>query len=277
MQLLQAGAAAASGNEVKNDYRAEVIEDLSAFDTEAFAKKLAEDVVNKLDAVQLASGTYPVIFEKDAMTSLFAAFSDLFSGDLIGKGISPLRDSLNTKIFSDLITVIDDPRNTDAVMLANYDDEGTPTYRKALVEAGVFKTILHSSRSAARMNMTSTGSGYKGSYAAPVDVSMFNCYIVPGEKSLDELCADMKDGYVITDLAGLHAGIDFVTTNFSLQCSGYWVKDGKRDHSVSLVTVAANFLEMMKQVTAVGSDLDWKYHSIVTPSIAFQGCAISGK
>ena len=85
------------------------------------------------------------------------------------------------------------------------------------------------------------------------------------------------DGYVITDLAGLHAGIDFVTTNFSLQCSGYWVKDGKRDHSVSLVTVAANFLEMMKQVTAVGSDLDWKYHSIVTPSIAFQGCAISGK
>ncbi len=277
VQLLQAGAAAASGNEVKNDYRVEVIEDLSAFDTEAFAKKLAEDVVNKLDAVQLASGTYPVIFEKGAMTSLFAAFSDLFSGDLIGKGISPLRDSLNTKIFSDLITVIDDPRNTDAVMLANYDDEGTPTYRKALVEAGVFKTILHSSRSAARMNMTSTGSGYKGSYAAPVDVSMFNCYIVPGEKSLDELCADMKDGYVITDLAGLHAGIDFVTTNFSLQCSGYWVKDGKRDHSVSLVTVAANFLEMMKQVTAVGSDLDWKYHSIVTPSIAFQGCAISGK
>lgn len=68
-----------------------------------------------------------------------------------------------------------------------------------------------------------------------------NCYIQPGDKSLDELCQDMQEGLVITELAGLHAGIDFVTTNFSLQCSGYYVKNGKCDHSVSLITVAGNF------------------------------------
>ncbi len=277
LQALVCGAAASSGKEVKNSFRVEVAEDLEKLDIDAFAAKLAEDAVNKLDAVQLASGTYPVIFEKGAMTSLFSAFTGLFSGDLIGKGISPLRDRLDTQIFSELITVVDDPRNTDAVSLANFDDEGTPTCRKVLVDKGVFKTILHNTRSAARMNAQTTGSGFKAAYTSPVSVSPYNCYIEPGEKSMDELCADMKDGYVITDLAGLHAGIDFVTTNFSLQCSGYWVKDGKRDHSVTLVTVAANFLEMMSSVTAVGSDLEWNHHSIVTPSIAFKGCAIAGK
>jgi PmbA protein len=55
------------------------------------------------------------------------------------------------------------------------------------------------------------------------------------------------------------------------------VKDGKRDQSVTLVTVAANFLELMKKVTDVGSDLDWKYRSVVAPSIAFASCAISGE
>lgn len=277
MQALVSGAAASNGKEVKNSFRVEIAEDLEKLDIDEFAAKLAEDAVNKLDAVQLESGTYPVIFEKGAMTSLFSAFTGLFSGDLIGKGISPLRDRLNTQIFSDLITVVDDPRNTDAVSLANYDDEGTPTCRKVLVDKGVFRTILHNTRSAARMNAETTGNGFKASYTSPVGVSPYNCYIEPGKKTLDELCADMKDGYVITDLAGLHAGIDFVTTNFSLQCSGYWVKDGKRDHSVTLVTVAANFLDMMSNVTAVGSDLEWKHHSVVTPSIAFKGCAIAGK
>ncbi len=277
VQAIVAGAAAASGEEVKNSFGIEVVENLEDFDLDAFVKKTTDEALNKLDSVQLTSGTYPVIFEKGAMTSLFSALTGLYSGDLIGKGISPLRDKLNTKIFSDLITVVDDPRNTDAVSLANYDDEGTPTKRKVLVDHGVFTTILHNTRSAARMNAETSGNGFRSSYTSPIGVSPFNCYIEPGEKSLDELCADMKDGFVITDLAGLHAGIDFVTTNFSLQCSGYWVKDGKRDHSVSLVTVAANFLEMMSNVTAVGSDLEWKQHSVVTPSIAFKGCAISGK
>lgn len=277
LQAIVAGAAAASNGAVKNSMRIEVPEDLAALDIDAFVSRLAEDVIGRLDPVQLASGTYPVIFEKGAMTSLFEAFAGMFSGDLIGKGISPLRDRLNTRIFSDKITVIDDPRSTEAVTLSNYDDEGTPTRRKVLVDQGVFTTILHNTRSAARMNMETTGNGFKASYTSPISVSPCNCYIVPGEKSLDELCVDMKEGYVITDLAGLHAGIDFVTTNFSLQCSGYWVKDGRRDHSVSLVTVAANFLDMMNHVTAVGSDLEWKHHSLVTPSIAFEGCAIAGK
>ena len=277
VQVLVAGAAAKEGDDIKDDYHFEVVHDLSQLDQDAFVKELADSVLEKLNATSMKINTYPVIFESKAMTSLFQALVPMFSGELVSKGISPLKASVGEKIFADCITIIDDPSNPDALIRMAYDDEGCPTKRKVLVENGVLKMILQDSKSAARMGTASTGNGFKGSYASAVDVSPMNCCIEKGEKSLKELCEDMKDGLVITSLQGLHAGIRFITTDFSLQCSGYWVKDGKKDHSVTLITVAANFMELMKNAYAVGNDLEWKHHSIVCPSIAFKGCAISGE
>ena len=277
IQVMVAGVVVGDGSEVKDSYEFDLVEDLSKFDRDAFVKELCEKALNKLGATSLESGTYKVIMEKGAMSSLFSAFSQMFSGELIGKGLSPLNDKIGTKIFSDKITVIDDPRNTEAVELANYDDEGCPTYRKTVVDAGVFKTMLHNSKSALRLGTESTGNGFKSGYASDVNVMPKNMYIVKGEKSLTELEEEMGDGLVIESLAGLHAGLDFITTDFSLQCAGYFVKDGKRDRSITLITVASNFLEMMKDVIDVGSDLEWKLSSIRTPSILFNGLAISGE
>ena len=277
VQVLFCGAAAKEGNDIRNAYREETVEDIASFDRDAFVGKMCTAVLNKLNASSLPSGTYPVILEQEAMTSLFTAFSSMFSGDLIAKGISPLRDSLNEKIFSDLITVIDDPRNPEAAFTAAFDDEGCPAFRKTVVENGVFRTILHNSVSAEKMGAESTGNGFRRNYASVVGVQPMNMYIVPGEKSLEELCADMKDGLVITSFAGLHAGINPVTADFSLQCSGYLVKDGIRERGVSLITAAGNFLELMKNVTAAGNDQEWGVNTICAPSIAFSGCAIAGE
>ena len=66
--------------------------------------------------------------------------------------------------------------------------------------------------------------------------------------------------------------------------AGAWEKRERQEEKssyeafgVSLVTVAANYLELMKNVVAVGSDLEWSYRSIACPSVLFTGAAISGK
>lgn len=277
MNAIVASVVVSQDEEVKDDMLIKIVFDLNEFDVDCFVKELCEKTLSKLKATSLPSGQYPVIFEREAMTSLFSSFTGLFSGDLIHKGISPLKGKENTKVFSEKITVIDDPRNLDALSIANYDDEGCPTRRKVLVDKGVFTCALHNTKSALRMKTESTGNGFKSGYASGVEVQPMNCFIEPGKKSLEELCAEMNEGLVITDLAGLHAGIDFVTTDFSLQCSGYYVKDGKKERSISLITVAANFLEMMTDVKMVGNDLKWEYNQIVTPSIFFNKCAISGE
>ncbi len=276
-QVLYAEAAAQEGDQIKTDYRVEVIEDLRSFDTDLFVKKLSDSVLGKLGGRSLPSGFYKVILEKDAMTSLFMVISSMFSGELINRGISPIRDRLGEMIFSELITVVDDPKNTDCLEVANFDDEGCPTRRKEIVKDGVFTTVLHSTKTAMASGSESTGNGFKGDYTAPVEVRPKNCMILPGGKSLEELCEEMDEGLVIRDLQGLHAGINPVTTDFSLQCSGYYVKDGRKVHSVSLITVAANYLELMKEVVSVGSDLEWSYRPVACPSILFRGARISGE
>ena len=87
----------------------------------------------------------------------------------------------------------------------------------------------------------------------------------------------MGEGLVIDDVAGLHAGIDHVTGNFSLQCAGYRVEGGRRAESVTLITVAGNFLEMMKKVREVGNDLEWGLSTVTAPSILFTEVAIAGE
>ncbi len=276
-QILYAGAALEENGEVKDGFHIEVVSDLSETDPAEIAKKTLENAVEELGSRPIPSGQYPVIFERRAMTSLFGALTDMFSGDLIGKGLSPLKDKADTAIFSDKITVVDDPKNLDCLSVANYDDEGCPTRRKTLVDGGVFQQALHNTKSAARMGTESTGNGFKSGYASAPSVRPMNCCILPGEKSLEELCREMGDGLVITRLAGLHAGLNHVTTDFSLQCFGYLVKNGCRDRGAALITVAGNFLDLMKKVTAVGADLDWEYRSIACPSILFESCAIAGE
>ena len=277
IQVIMASAAAAENGDIKNDYRYEVVSSPEAFDADRFTDRLCGEILKKLGAGPMKSTSCPVILDREAMTSLFGAFSDIFSGDQVSRGISPLSDKLHSRIFSDKITVIDDPREPAARNLYNYDDEGHPTSRKYVVRNGVLETILHSTESAARMQTESTGNGFKAGYAAPVKAVPRNIFIEPGDRSPEDLMQCIGDGLVIIDLAGLHAGLDHVTGDFSLQCAGYRVKNGQRAENVTLITIAGNFLTMMQNVLAVGNDLDWKAGTAACPSVAFGELSVGGQ
>lgn len=277
MRYIVGGAAARQGDEVKNAHYVALVNDLAAFDADGFAASLADKATGKLQASSVPSDTYPLVMEKEAMTSLLAAFSTIYSGERFQKGISPLHGKIGEKVFSDKITVIDDPQEPLAQIRMAFDDEGCPTQRKILVDHGVLRTVLHNSSTAAKMDTVSTGNGFKASYGAPVEVMPMNLSIENGNASFDDLLKEMGDGLVITELAGLHAGIDHLTADFSLQCEGYRVENGKKTHSVSLITIAANFIDMMNHAKAIGNDRDFSYRRFAAPSILFEGCAISGK
>lgn len=277
IHVIAAGAAAKQDEEIRTHFEIETVEDPAAFDIDAFVGKLCEEVLGRLNAKTPDSGSYPVIIEKSAMTQLFAAFSPMFSGEQIHKGISPLTNRLNEKVFSECINIIDDPACQDAAFACAFDDEGCAVKRKYLVENGVFKTALHSTKSALAMGTESTGNGFRASYSSPVTVRPKNCYIVPGEKSLDELMAEMGEGIVINEFAGLHAGLNQVNGDFSLQSGGYAVRNGKKAEGLTLMTAAGNFIDLLASVKEVGSDLKWGVRGIVTPSILFESLSISGK
>ncbi|MBQ0064737.1 MAG: TldD/PmbA family protein [Firmicutes bacterium] len=276
-QFLVAAVVVQEGEEVRDASHVLVIDSLAQIDREEFVKTLCDKALGKLHASSLKTQNCPVIFERGAMTSLFSAFTGLYKGDLIYKELSPIKDKLDQQIYSEKITVIDNPRNKDSLNQLSFDDEGCPTREKKVVENGIFKTPLMDTKSALCLKRESTGNGFKPGYAGKVGVSAMNMYIAPGEASLEDLWKHMNTGLMITSLSGLHAGIDFASTNFSLQAQGYWIENGKKDHYVTLITVAGNFLELMNKVVEIGNDLDWSYRSMACPSIYFEDCSIGGE
>ena len=121
------------------------------------------------------------------------------------------------------------------------------------------------------MNTESTGNGFGGGTGTT------NFAIANGNIAYDALIEQMDKGIIITDISGLHAGINTMTTQFSLLASGYLVENGEIVKSVNLITIAGVFMDMMKEVVAVGDDLEYGLSGVGAPSILFKGCAISGE
>ena len=94
---------------------------------------------------------------------------------------------------------------------------------------------------------------------------------------VDDLLTIMEDGLIIDELNGLHAGLNPISTDFSLQASGYLEKKRKIVRPVNLITVAGNFLDMMKKVEAVGDDTYDSLSGISSPSLLLNELSISGE
>ena len=103
-----------------------------------------------------------------------------------------------------------------------------------------------------------------------------NFYVQPGELSFDDAVKSMKKGLVITSLQGTHSGTNPISGDFSLQASGFLVKDGVIERPVALITVAGNYLELLKDVNAVCNDLKFGFSFIGSPSLKISNLVVSG-
>jgi PmbA protein len=78
-----------------------------------------------------------------------------------------------------------------------------------------------------------------------------------GEESFDELVSRAGDGLYVTDVAGLHSGVNPVSGTFSVGATGRLIKDGQLGEAVREITIASDLVGMLKSVLAVGSDARW--------------------
>ncbi len=268
---------ASESNDNKSAYEIKVTHDITSVDVDEYVQVLKDKVVSKLNAKQVKTGKYSVILKNEAMSSLLGSLTGLFNGENVYKGISLLKDKMDTQIFDEKITIVDNPLKKDGYASTPFDDEGVASSSKVIVDKGVLKMFLHNQKSASMMNTVSTGNGFKSGYASSVGIRPTNFYIEPNDCSFDELLKEMDNGLIIDELNGLHAGLNPITTDFSLQASGFVVENGKIVRPVNLITVASNFLKMMENVKAVGNDSHESLSGVASPSILFEGLSISGE
>lgn len=268
------------GQAMSNDYQIK-LGCLSEIDTDAMAKKAIETAKIKLGGEPAPTGQYPVIFNPDAMCSLLQVYSSIFNSEAARKGLSQLAGKEGQVIAAPIVTLVDDPFHPENPEPANFDAEGSPTHKKCIIENGVLNTLLYNLKTAAAAGKKTTGNASKGGYNSSVGIQPFTLYLAGGEYSEAQLLQMAGNGVYITDLSGLHAGADAVSGDFSLQSEGYMIENGEKTRFVKSFTVAGNFYELLKNITALADNCHLPHAMGMTafgsPSVLVQGLSIAGK
>ena len=96
----------------------------------------------------------------------------------------------------------------------------------------------------------------------------------------DALMRTLGDGLFVTELSGLHAGVNGVSGEFSLLCKGQLVQGGKAVRPVAYITLSGTFLGLLQGVEAVGSDLRFSLPTgtcFGSPSLLIRELMVSGQ
>lgn len=242
-------------------------------------------------AEQVGSGSYNIVFPNDTASLLVQGFSIFFSAESVLNSISDLQGKVGEYIASSKVTILDDPLDPRGVFCRLFDAEGIPSGQRTLVKDGVLESYLHSSRTAGQFEHGQPGNYYRLDYNSQPAVYPTNFYLASGEKSLEQLIAELGDGLYVTDVtAYFHgAGINAASGEYSIPATGYVVKNGKIDRPFDGVTIAGSLYDFMKSIKEVGSDLlfglptsfrpgaPMAHGCYGSPSIRVDGITVSGK
>lgn len=243
--------------------------------------KAVEGALSKIGAGLVPSGKYDIVFSAKQARALLSTFVSVFSARNAQLGLSLLAGKEGEKIASDIVSITDDPMRDGCRVRTTFDGEGVATYKKTVIEKGRLNTLLYDITTAQKAGKHSTANGQRAAYSDPVTIEPYSFYINAGEKTLDELFATAGDGIYVTAMKGLHAGADAVTGDFSIECEGFRIRDGKKAEALKSFTVAGNFFELLKNIEDISCELSFGLPSGFTvfgaPDLLVRQMSVAGE
>lgn len=235
---------------------------------EPLCQEAIQNAIDKLNYKEIENGTYKVILTSKVMGDILNKFINIFSKDSIDEGTSMLAGKLNSQVFSKKITIIEDPSNPSLFGKRLFDDSGTKTYYKQIVTNGIFKQPLYNTKTALKDNVKNTGNDYG-------EISARNMYIKPGSKPLNELINSVEKGILIDSVKGLHAGINPISGDISLQSEGYYIENGKKKYATKLFVLSTNIKELLNNVIDLSNNLEFYLRTTASPDMLIENIKIS--
>jgi PmbA protein len=218
----------------------------------------------------------PVILTPRGVASaLIPSLMVAFNGKIVLEGASPIGNRLGQPVFDPKLWLWDDPTIAYRPNSRPCDDEGIPSQRTPLIEQGVVASFLYDLQTAALAHTRSTGNGSRnGGLPTPSPTTLV---IAPGKTTFDEMVSDIKEGLIIEQLMGAEQG-NILGGDFSGNVLlGYKVESGKIVGRVKDTMVSGNIYQVLKEVTAIGSEAKWVGGFILTPHIYCPRLSVASK
>jgi PmbA protein len=249
-------------------------------DPAAVGREGAERATALLGAGKPKSRTCPVVLDPTVAASFAGFVGGVLCADAVQRGRSPFAEKLGEAIGSAAFTLTDDGVDPDGMASGPVDGEGVPRTRTTLVAGGTLSAFLHDTYTARREGngAASTASAARSGYRSPPSVGASNLVVAAGEKSLEELFAEAGEGMYVTDVAGLHSGVNPVSGQFSVGASGVAISGGSLAEPATEFTIASDLVSMLSAITAAGADARWVPFggSVKTPALLVGEMAIGG-
>src|SRR6185295_208277 len=107
------------------------------------------------------------------------------------------------------------------------------------IEGGVLAGFLHNTYTGRRSGAGTTGSAVRGGFKSTPGVGARALSLVPGEKTQEELLAEVGEGLLVRSAIGLHSGANPVSGDFSVGVEGLMVRNGAIAEPVREATIAS--------------------------------------
>lgn len=226
--------------------------------------RAAQRAARRLGARKAPTGRAPILFDPEMAAGLIRHLVGAVSGGNLYRRSSFLLGSVGTRLFPDWVRIIERPLMPGGMNSSPFDGEGVATRSAALVGDGVLERYVLGSYSARKLGLETTANAG----------GVRNLVFEPGDKSQQQLAAEMGRGLLVTEVIG--QGVNLVTGDYSRGASGFWIEHGEIAYPVEEITIAGNLKQMFAGLVAAGNDLETR-RNIQAPSLLVEGLTIAGQ
>lgn len=244
-------------------------------DVEQVGRRAAENAVRLLGGRRIKTVKCPIVLENSVAADFLSILASSFLADSVQKGKSLFAGKIGLSVGSEILNIFDDGLYPGGLGTAPVDGEGIPRQRTPLVQGGILKGYLYDTYTASKDKVKSTGNAVRGGIKAPPGTGLTNLYIEKGTPGLDELLYKAGRGLLVTEVMGMHTA-NPVSGDFSVGAAGLWIEEGKKAYPVKGVAIAGNMMDILKKVTAIGSDLRF-FGKVGAPSLLISELTVSGE
>jgi len=203
------------------------------------------------------------------------------SAENVNRRRSPLVGQMGKQVTAKCLTLSDEPLDRRGMLSSPFDDEGTPTRRKALIERGVLKGFLYDLYNAHLSGVEPTGNGLRRSSTDPISNYQMGvgiapvCLVVkPGTKRVEDMVREMDRGLLVEKTAA--PDVHPITGDFGLEVRcAHLVERGEVRSTVKHCLLSGNMFRALSQVRAVASDCAVSLN-LVLPSLLFEDFELIG-
>jgi PmbA protein len=273
-----ASAFAGAGEDLMTGLGVGLGRDPDALDPEAIGDEAAERALALMGARRPESRRCPVVLDAFVAASFIGFIGSMLSAEAVQRGRSLFAGREGDEVADPALALADDGTHPEGPASAPFDGEGSPTRRTPLLEGGRLLGFLYDSRTARKAGTRTTGNASRGSYRSPPSVGTTNLIVEPGAEDLAGLIREAGDGLYVTDVAGLHSGVNPVSGTFSVGASGLLIENGELVAPVRELTIASDLVSMLRAVQVVGAEGRWVPFggSVKAPPVLIGEMSVSG-